>query len=75
MSFNAWLLENLDTPSRASRFGKIIWDDINNGCANSKFTAVQWRNHFEDKHPEHKNKLTDLLILAYAEYALTFKSK
>jgi hypothetical protein len=40
-----------------------------------RYPAVQWRNHFEDKHPEHKNKLTDLLVLAYAEYALTFKSK
>lgn len=75
MSFNAWLFDNLDTPSRASTFGKIIWDDINNGCGSSKFTATGWRDHFEDKHPEHKNKLTDLLVLAYAQYALTFKSK
>jgi hypothetical protein len=75
MTFNAWLFENLDSPSRASKFGKIIWDDINNGCASSKFTATQWRDHFEDKHPEHKNTLTDFLVLAYAEYALTFKSK
>jgi hypothetical protein len=75
MTFNAWLFDQLDTPSRTSAFGKIIWDDINNGCASSKFTAVQWRDHFENKHPEHKNKLTDLLMLAYAQYALTFKSK
>jgi hypothetical protein len=75
MTFNAWLFDNLDTPSRSTTFGKIIWGDINNGCGSSKFTGTQWRDHFEDKHPESKDKLTDLLVLAYAEYALTFKSK
>lgn len=75
MSFNTWLFDNLDTPSRATKFGKLIWDDINNGCGSSKFTATDWRSHFEIKHPENKNKLTDLLVLAYAEYALTFKTK
>lgn len=75
VSFNAWLFDNLDTPSRATIFGKIIWDDINNGCASSKFTAVQWRDHFEEKHLDRAKALTDLLILAYAEYALTFNSK
>lgn len=75
MSFNAWLFDQLDSPSRVSAFGKIIWDDINNGCGSSKFTAIQWKAHFEDKHPEHSKRLIDLLILAYAPYALTFKSK
>jgi len=75
VSFNAWLFDNLDTPGRATVFGKIIWADINNGCGSSKFSAVDWRNHFEDKHPEVHKKLTDMLLLAYAEYALTFKSK
>jgi hypothetical protein len=75
MTFNAWLFDNLDTPSSSTAFGKIIWSDINNGCGSSKFTGTQWRDHFEDKHPERKDKLTDMLILAYAQYALTFKSK
>jgi hypothetical protein len=75
MTFNTWLFDNLDTPSRTNVFSKLIWDDINNGCASSKFTAIQWRDHFKEKHPESKDKLTDMLILAYAKYALTFKSK
>jgi hypothetical protein len=65
----------MDTPSRATVFGKLIWNDINNGCGSSKFTAVDWRSHFEDKHPERCKKLTDMLLLAYVEYALTFNSK
>lgn len=75
VTFNAWLFDNLDTPSRATIFGKIIWNDINNGCGSSKFTAVQWRDHFDDKHPERAKSLIDMLLLSYAEYALTFKSK
>lgn len=75
MSFNAWLYDNLDTPSRVTAFGKIVWNDINNGCGSSKYTATQWRHHFEDKHPDRHKKLVDMLLIAYVEYALTFKSK
>jgi hypothetical protein len=75
VTFNSWLFDNMDTPSRATIFGKVIWADINNGCGSSKFTAVDWRSHFEEKHPERCKKLTDMLLLAYVEYALTFNSK
>jgi hypothetical protein len=75
VSFNTWLLEGLDTPGRVATFGKLVWDDINNGCGSSKYSAVAWKAHFEEKHPEHYKKLTDMLLLAYTEYALRFKGK
>ena len=71
MNFLTWLFEEMDTPSRLSRFAKVLYDDINNGCASRRFTPAQWKKHFETEHPERSKKLVDMLEIAYIQYALS----
>ena len=68
MRFSTWLWEQLDLPGRAGDLAKICWLDVNNGCASAKFSASEWVNHFEGKHRDKKEKLSDMLIPVYLEY-------
>lgn len=71
MNFLTWLFEEMETPSKLSRFAKIVYDDINNGCGSRKFTPTQWRDHFKAEHPDSAGNLIAMLEIAYIQYALS----
>lgn len=71
MKFLSWLLDQIDEPTRVGRFGKVCWDDINNGCASTKFGPMDWRDHFNEKHPSTADNLNSLLVMAYSVYIKT----
>jgi hypothetical protein len=73
--FITWLFDNLDDPTKVGVFAKICWDDVNNGCALSKWGPIEWKEHFEVKHPDSANKLIYLLSVAYAQYVLSLSEK
>ena len=75
MRFTQWLLELEDEDGILEKFQKVAFGDINNGCASSKFDALGWKQHFQDKHPESADRLISLLAQAYAKYALSNKDK
>jgi hypothetical protein len=68
MRFSTWLWEQLDFPGRSGVLAKVCWDDVNNGCANARFSATDWLKHFDEKHAEKRETLADMLIPVYMEY-------
>lgn len=64
-------MEEMDTPSPVAKFAKIVYDDINNGCASRKIEPAQWKKHFELHHTDSAVYLIELLQAAYLEYALS----
>jgi hypothetical protein len=73
MRFVTWLWEQIDEQGASSKFAKIAWDDVNNGCAHGTFGPAQWIEHFSIKHPEAKAILIEGLLKAYDEYQLETK--
>ena len=65
----------MDYQDATSRFAKLCWDDVNNGCALPTFSAHQWQNHFDKKHKNSKDKLNAMLLKALDEYTLFMKDK
>jgi hypothetical protein len=61
VNFLTWLFDELDWPSNVSRFAKIVYDDINNGCGDRKFGPVEWRDHFIAEHPDSAESLNSML--------------
>ena len=68
MRFTAWLWEQLDYDGPMYRTAKMCWDDVNNGCASTRFSAQNWIDHFESKHLDKKDILIDMTFTAYTEY-------
>ena len=68
MRFSTWLWEQSDAPGLLQDISKICYSDVNNGCADAKFTAQQWIAHFDEKHPDKKDILTEMVFRAYIEY-------
>jgi hypothetical protein len=73
--FTQWLLDLEDEDGVLHQFHKVIYSDINNGCASSKFDALGWKKHFYEKHADSADRLTELLSLAYAYYAMKADEK
>ena len=71
MNFLTWLFEEMETPSKLSRFAKILYDDINNGCGSRRFTPADWKKHFQLEHKDTAEQLTQMLELAYMKYAMS----
>jgi hypothetical protein len=65
-----WLADQLDELGRVPRFAKVIYDDVNGGCGSSRYNALDWKRHFEEKHPETSDALVSLLTIAYSNYIL-----
>lgn len=70
MRFTQWILELQDEEGSIADFQAVAYSDINNGCASSKYDALKWRDHFNEKHPESASRLVNLLSKAYAQYIL-----
>ena len=68
MRFITWLFEQIDLDTPTSKFAKICWDDINNGCGSIKFNAQAWSDHFTAKHKDKSKVLIEMLFDAYVEY-------
>jgi hypothetical protein len=75
MHFSTWLWEQMDESTPIGDFANLCWKDVNNGCAHAKFNAMNWLTHFEERHPENKNKLTSILALAFKAYILSLPKK
>jgi hypothetical protein len=75
VNFLTWLFDELDGPSKVSRFAKIVYDDINNGCGDRKWGPVQWRDHFIAEHPDSAGNLNSMLSIAYAQYVMSRSEK
>lgn len=68
MRFTQWILALEDEDGSLGKFQKLIYSDINNGCASSKFDAIDWKEHFELKHAESAPRLLSLLTVCYVRY-------
>ena len=75
MRFIPWLYEQLDLGTDVSKFAKLCWDDINNGCASSRFSTQELVEHFSIKHKDKSEALTELLFTAFLEYTRETKYK
>ena len=71
MNFLTWLFDELDGPSKVSRFAKIVYDDINNGCGDRRWGPVQWRDHFIAEHADSAENLNSMLSLAFTQYVMS----
>lgn len=68
MHFLNWILDQQEEPGNLGVFSKVIWQDINNGCG-ARFTSpIEWRIHFNKKHPTKADTLNGLLAAAYVQY-------
>ena len=68
MHFLNWVLDKQEAPGNLGLFAKVVWNDINNGCGARYTSPVEWRIHFNKKHPKTAEKLSQLLSVAYTEY-------
>jgi len=75
MRFTQWVLDLQDEEGSLDKFHKILYSDINNGCGSSKYDAIAWKRHFEEKHADTAQNLINLLSVAYAQYILRTDKK
>lgn len=74
VTFYDFLEESLDYQGRTSKFARLVFADIDNGCGSSKYTAVHWKKHFESKHSD-SPELVDMLLREFMEYYKAKKTK
>ena len=71
--FIAWILDQQDRDDSTGDCARLLWADINNGCATTMLqTPVEWKNHFERHHRKIVNKTDALLLNAYTAYLNSF---
>lgn len=58
----------MDEDSHLGKFAKICYDDVNNGCANPKFSAGEWISHFEQVHSDNKSELISRFFNSFIAY-------
>jgi len=66
--FLNWVLEQEGESGGLGLISKVIYQDINNGCALRFTDAAEWQAHFSLKHPKtYKtiNKLIDDAVIYY----------
>jgi hypothetical protein len=66
--FSVWALDQIDREDNVGRFGRLVWEDYNSGCAAMYKDALGWRAHFEKCHGAKLGPLLELLSDAYVEY-------
>lgn len=74
VSFYDYLEESLDYQGRTAKFARLVFTDIHNGCGSSKYDAVAWKRHFQEKHKD-SPQLVDMLLLAFIEYYQAKRTK
>jgi len=58
----------MERNSDVGRFARLCWEDHTSGCAGWYASAVQWRDHFQLRHPNKVDVIIPLLKAAYTEY-------
>jgi hypothetical protein len=75
MHFLDWALEQQGEPGVAGSFGRVIYQDINNGCGNRFTNPMEWREHFNAKHKRTTHVLCNMLEEAYESYLNRFNAE
>ena len=72
--FTVWILDQQERDDDTGEFARLLWADINNGCAPSHAlkSAVEWKEHFAVKHPKICERVNILLVEAYVSYVASF---
>jgi hypothetical protein len=73
--FLIWALDQQDRDDSVGLLTRTMWQDYNAGCAGPYKTAVEWKEHFEQKHPSKFEALLELLGDAYVEYCTELKEQ
>ena len=75
MKYTAWLWYQLEEVGPGHAFAKVCWDDVNNGCASTKFSVNDWLLHFEQKHLDNRDILIHRLIQSFDEFKKATKEQ
>ena len=75
MKYTAWLWYQLEEVGPGHAFAKVCWDDVNNGCASTKFSVRDWLQHFEQKHLDNRDILIHRLIQSFDEFKKATKEQ
>lgn len=75
MRYTVWLWDQMDEDSPIGRFAKLCYDDVNNGCANPKFSAGEWISHFEQNHRDNKEELISRFFTTFTVYNKSNKAE
>ena len=75
MRYTEWLWNQVEELGSDSGFAKTCWDDVNNGCASSKFSSGEWVKHFNEKHRDNRDILVHRLIQSFDEFKKATKEK
>jgi hypothetical protein len=75
MRYTVWLWNQLEEDSPIGRFAKVCYDDVNNGCANARFSSNDWLLHFEGIHRENKEALIARFFTSFAAYNKSNKAE
>jgi hypothetical protein len=75
MKYTAWLWYQLEEVGPGHAFAKVCWDDVNNGCASTKFSVNDWLLHFEQKHLDNRDILIHRLIQSFDEFKKATEEK
>jgi hypothetical protein len=71
--FTAWVLDQQDRDGDVGDCARLIFEDINNGCAPSTFRdVIVWKRHFVAEHPKTSEQALVLLREAYVAYIASF---
>lgn len=71
--FTPWILEQQDREDEVGDCARLIFEDINNGCAPSTFRdVIVWKRHFVAEHPKTVDQSLILLREAYVAYIASF---
>jgi len=75
MHFLDWVIEQKDGPGTAGSFGRLIYNDINNGCGARFTTPMEWQAHFIKYHKRNVHILESLLEDAFDAYLDRFNAE
>jgi len=68
MHFLDWILSQQEEPGIAGALGRVIYQDINNGCGARFTTPLEWNDHFSKKHKRTFSVLETMLENAFEAY-------
>ena len=75
MRYTVWLWDQLDEDSPIGKFARTCYHDVNNGCANARFSSNDWLLHFEQIHRDNKETLIARFFAAFDAYNKSNKAE
>jgi hypothetical protein len=67
--FTTWLSEQDDRPDNVGKLARLLNKDLNNGCMPRVRNADGILLHFFNQHPKVYMQLSEVLVVAYKEFA------